>query len=101
MRYRDSSRIGPWQGRVTAFNRPTQIEFRQTLRWFGQDVLEARPTYVLESNDGATLVRHVAEGALYGIFRAMKPATAMLARRERRLIMEALKASLERAGVNA
>lgn len=96
--YRDSSRIGPWQGTVTAFSHPTQIEFGQTLRWFGREVMQARPAYLLESKEQATVVRHVAEGELCGIFRAMKPMTAMLAKRERRLTMAALKASLEPAG---
>ena len=99
--YRDSSRIGPWRGRVSTFRHPTQLEFRQTLRWFGKAVMQARPTYVLETDDGATVVRHVAEGELYGIFRAMKPMTALMAKRERRLVMEALKTSLEGADGNA
>jgi uncharacterized protein YndB with AHSA1/START domain len=93
--YWDSSRIGPWRGNIVVFERPTRIAFRQTLRWFGKDVMEARPTYLLESEHGTTTVRHVAEGELFGMFRVMKPVTALLAKRERRLILEALKSSLE------
>jgi hypothetical protein len=57
--------------------------------------MEARPTYLLESDHGATTVLHVAEGELFGMFRAMKPVTALLAKWERRLTVEALKSSLE------
>lgn len=95
MSYRDSSRLGLWHGRIAVFDHPTTIGFRQSLRWFGKDVMEARPTYVLEPDRGATRVLHVAEGELFGMFRAMKPVTALLAKRERRLILEALRSSLE------
>jgi hypothetical protein len=91
--YRDLSRLGPWRGRIVVRDRPTRLAFRQTLRWFGKDVIEARPSYVLESDQGATRVLHVAEAELFGAFRLMKPVTALLARRERRLIVEALQAS--------
>lgn len=93
--YRDSSRIGPWRGDIVVLDRPTRIAFRQTLRWFGRDVMEARPTYLLESDRGATTVLHVAEGELFGMFRVLKPVTALLAKRERRLTVEALRSSLE------
>lgn len=93
--YWDSSRIGRWRGHIDVFDRPTRLAFRQTLRWFGTNVMEARPSYLLESEHGATTVRHVAEGELFGMFRVIKPVTALLAKRERRLILEALKRSLE------
>ena len=94
-RYRDASRIGPWVGEVTEFDRPIRVAFRQTLRWFGIDVMQARPRYVLAAEDGATTVSHAAEAELFGLFRLAKPVTALLARRERRLVLTALKSSLE------
>jgi uncharacterized protein YndB with AHSA1/START domain len=96
--YRDASRIGLWRGHIAACDRPNRIVFHQRLRWFGKDVMEARPTYRLEPDHDATSVLHTAEGELLGVFRVMKPATALLARRERRLVLEALKSSLEPTG---
>jgi uncharacterized protein YndB with AHSA1/START domain len=94
-RYRDASKIGPWVGEVTEFDRPSHVAFRQTLRWLGIDVMQARPRYVLAAEDGATTVSHVAEAELFGLFRLAKPMTAFLARRERRLVLTALRKSLE------
>ena len=99
--YWDRSRIGRWRGRVVVIDRPTRIGFRQTLRWFGKDVMEARPSYLLEFEHGVTTVHHVAEGELFGVFRVMKPVTALLAKRERRLILDALTSSLESTGGSA
>jgi hypothetical protein len=39
-----------------------RIGFRETLRWFGSDLMEARPEYILEADRDKTIVHHVAEG---------------------------------------
>lgn len=93
--YVDSTWMGAFQGEVTEFEPPTRIAFRETLRWFGFSMSQARPAYVLEGDDSATVVHHVAEGQLYGWMRFMKPAAAWMANRERTSTLDSLKRSLE------
>jgi uncharacterized protein YndB with AHSA1/START domain len=93
--YFDASRMGTFQGEVTDFQPPSRIRFRETLRWFGSDVMEARPEYFLESDRDGTIVHHVAEGELFGWMRLMKPGAALLARSERARTVESLRRSLE------
>jgi hypothetical protein len=75
------------------------IGFRETLRWFGSDLMEARPNYILEADREAdrdkTIVHHVAEGELFGVMRLMKPVAALLARSERARTVKSLRRSLE------
>jgi uncharacterized protein YndB with AHSA1/START domain len=91
----DETRIGTYQGAVTEFQRPTKVSFRMILRWFGVNVMESRPTYLLEPVDGGTRVRHLAEGELYGLFRLLEPYVAIRARMERERTVATLKRSLE------
>ena len=93
--YFDASRMGTFQGEVTDFQPFSRIGFRETLRWFGSDVMEARPEYFLEADRGGTIVHHVAEGELFGWMRLMKPGAALLARSERARTVESLRRSLE------
>jgi uncharacterized protein YndB with AHSA1/START domain len=93
--YFDASRMGIFQGEVTDFQPPTRIGFRETLRWFGSDLMEARPEYFLEANQEMTIVHHVAEGDLFGWMRLMKPVAALLARSERARTVASLRRSLE------
>ena len=93
--YFDATRMGTFHGEVTDYDRPARIGFRETLRWFGSILMEARPRYVLEADRDTTNVHHVAEGELFGVMRLMKPLAAMLARSERARTVEALKRSLE------
>ena len=93
--YFDASRMGTFQGEVTDFQPPSRIGFRETLRWFGSAVMEARPEYFLETDQERTIVHHVAEGELFGWMRLMKPLAALLARRERARTVESLRRSLE------
>jgi uncharacterized protein YndB with AHSA1/START domain len=46
--YDDATRMGTFRGEVVAFDPPARIGFRETLRWFGMQLMEARPEYVLE-----------------------------------------------------
>jgi hypothetical protein len=80
---------------VTEFVSPTRIAFRETLRWFGSPITQARPEYSLEGVESATVVHHVAVGELYGWMRFMKPAAAWMANRERSRTLNSLKRSLE------
>lgn len=58
--------------------------------------MEGWPGYELEPDGSrATRVRHVARGRLFGAFKLMQPLVRILARRERRRTVGALKASLE------
>ena len=92
--YFDATRMGTFRGEVTVCQPPARIGFRETLRWFGSELMEARPAYTLEDRD-KTIVHHVAEGELFGMMRLMKPVAARLARSERTRIVESLRRSLE------
>ena len=87
--------MGSFDGEVTEFVPPTRIAFRETLRWFGSPMTQARPEYSLEGDESATVVHHVAVGELYGWMRFMKPAAAWMANRERSRTLNSLKRSLE------
>ena len=93
--YFDATRMGTFRGEVSDYEPPTRIGFRETLRWLGSDMMEARPAYTLEEDGDKTIVRHVAEGELFGMMRLIKPVAALLARSERARTLESLKRSLE------
>jgi hypothetical protein len=93
--YFDATRMGTFLGEVIAYEPPTRIGFRETLHWFGSDLMEARPEYILEADGDKTIVHHVAEGELFGVMQLMKPVAALLARSERARTVESLRRSLE------
>src|SRR3954451_19126840 len=93
--YFDATRMGTFRGEVTDYEPSARIGFRETLRWFGSDLMEARPGYILEADRDKTIVHHVAEGELFGAMRLMKPLAALLARSERARTVDALRRSLE------
>jgi uncharacterized protein YndB with AHSA1/START domain len=93
--YFDATRMGTFRGEVTDYEPPARIGFRETLRWFGSDLMEARPDYTLEAHGDKTIVHHVAEGELFGMMRLMKPLAALLARSERDRTVDSLRRSLE------
>jgi uncharacterized protein YndB with AHSA1/START domain len=93
--YFDATRMGTFRGDVTDYEPPARIGFRETLRWFGSDLMEARPEYILEADRDKTIVHHIAEGELFGMMRLMKPVAALLARSERTRTVESLRRSLE------
>jgi uncharacterized protein YndB with AHSA1/START domain len=93
--YFDATKMGTFHGEVTDYEPSARIGFRETLRWFGSDLMEARPNYVLEADRGKTNVHHVAEGELFGVMRLMKPVATLLARSERARTVKSLKRSLE------
>ena len=95
--YFDATRMGTFRGQMTDYEPPSRIGFgfRETLRWFGSDVMEARPEYFLEADADRTIVHHVAEGELFGLMRLMKPVAALLARSERGRTVKSLRRSLE------
>jgi uncharacterized protein YndB with AHSA1/START domain len=93
--YVDATRMGTFRGEITDYQPPSRIGFRETLRWFGSDLMEARPEYFLEADRDRTIVHHVAEGELFGVMRLMKPVAALLARGERTRTLESLRRSLE------
>ena len=93
--YFDASRMGTFRGEVTDYQPPSRIGFRETLRWFGSDLMEARPEYFLEADGDRTIVHHVAEGELFGLMRLMKAVAALLARSERARTLASLRSSLE------
>jgi uncharacterized protein YndB with AHSA1/START domain len=93
--YFDATRMGTFRGQITEYEPPSRIGFRETLRWFGSDLMEARPRYFLETDRDSTIVHHVAEGELFGLMRLMKPVAALLARSERARTVESLRHSLE------
>ena len=91
----DATRMGTFRGEVADFEPPSQIGFRETLRWFGAEVMEARPEYFLEADQERTIVHHVAEGELFGWMRLMKPGAALMANSERARTVASLRRSLE------
>ena len=93
--YVDASWMGTFDGEVTEFAPPTRLAFRETLRWFGSPMTQARPEYSLEEDGDATVVHHVAVGELFGWMRIMKPAAALMAKVERTRTLESLRRSLE------
>ena len=93
--YFDATRMGTFEGEVTQFVPPSRLAFRETLHWFGSGVSQARPEYVLDARDGATVVHHVAVGELFGWMRFMRPAAALMARVERNRTLDSLRRSLE------
>jgi uncharacterized protein YndB with AHSA1/START domain len=93
--YFDATRMGTFRGEVTDYESPARIGFRETLRWFGSDLMEARPNYTLEADRDKTIVHQVAEGELFGVMRLMKPVAVLLARSERARTVESLRRSLE------
>ena len=50
--YFDATRMGTFRGQITDYQPPSRIGFRETLRWFGSDLMEARPEYFLEADGG-------------------------------------------------
>jgi uncharacterized protein YndB with AHSA1/START domain len=93
--YFDATRMGTFRGHVTDYQLPSRIGFRETLRWVGVDLMEARPEYLLEADGERTVVHHIAEGELFGLMRLMKPIAALLARSERMRTVKSLRRSLE------
>ena len=93
--YFDATRMGRFRGEVIDFDPPARIGFRETLRWFGSDLMEARPNYTLQADGDKTIVHHVAEGELFGAMRLMKPVAALLAKSERARTVKSLRRSLE------
>lgn len=93
--YYDATRMGTFRGEVTEYQPPARIGFRETLRWFGADLTEARAAYVLEADEDRTIVHHVAEGELFGVMRIMKPVAGWLAKSERGRTVKSLQRSLE------
>lgn len=93
--YYDKGRMGTFKGEVSDFSKPNRVAFRETLRWLGMRVMEARPGYVLKTVDGGTQVHHVSDGQFYGVFKLMQPMAAVIARGERKRVVNALKRSLE------
>ncbi|HSD00839.1 MAG TPA: SRPBCC family protein [Gaiellales bacterium] len=93
--YFDATWMGTFRGEVTDYEPPARIGFRETLRWFGSGLMEARPVYILEADRDKTIVHHVAEGELFGMMRLMKPLAALLARSERDRTVESLRRALE------
>jgi len=93
--YFDATRMGTFRGHVTDYQAPSRIGFRETLRLFGSDLMEARPGYLLEADRERTIVHHIAEGELFGLMRLMKPLAALLAKSERTRTVNSLRRSLE------
>ena len=52
--YFDSTRMGTFRGEVTDYEPPARIGFRETLRLFGFNLMEARPNYTLEADRDRT-----------------------------------------------
>lgn len=91
----DTIRHGRADGEIVDLEKPSRVEFRQTVRVLGVNVLESRPAYTLEEREGVTRVHHVAEGRGIGVFKLLEPVFRQVARAERTRTVKALKRSLE------
>ncbi len=96
--YFDQTSAGDTPGDVAEFERPTRIVFH----WWdasssGRLKAEGWPGYRLAPiGPGSTEVRHHARLQIYGFSRLATPVYRWLARRERTVVIEALKASFDR-----
>ena len=82
--YEDVTKVGTLRGEVRDYVAPLRVAFRETLRWLGRAVMEARMEYTLRAAaDGGTEVHHVAEGELRGALGIAEPLVTKLARWER------------------
>jgi uncharacterized protein YndB with AHSA1/START domain len=93
--------FGRLDGRVSEFDPPTKVAFRQILSWRGRRIFESRPGYTLSSTASGTLVVHVAEGGFVGLLAILDSLFWPLARRERVQTVDALEASLQVDGESA
>lgn len=99
--YTDRTRLGTAKGEIAECERPKRVVFHYTARWFGRKVAEGWPGYELERDGkGGTRIHHLATARLYGPLRLLRPLFQVLARRERRLTVDALKASFEPTGLS-
>ncbi len=91
----DEGRMGTFRGEVVEYEPPQHVAYREELRWFGMPVAEALAVYDLEPTSDGTVVHHVGESTLSGVFRFMKPMVGVIARGERRRTVDSLKRSFE------
>jgi uncharacterized protein YndB with AHSA1/START domain len=96
--YVDRGRMGAFRGEVVEFERPSRVLYQEILRRRGRPMVEARMTYAFSPSGRGTLVHHVGESELHGIYRLMGPLAGVVARRERRRTVNALKAAVEASG---
>lgn len=96
--YSDRTRLGTVRGEVAVFHRPYGVVFHYRARLLGMDVMEGWPGHALvRDGDAITTVHHRAEGHLHGPFKLMQPLIRLIALRERRRTVNALRESLESA----
>lgn len=93
--FSDKVKFGKAVGEITQFQRPKKLAFRQILLVMGMEVMESRPAYNLETQNGTTVVQHHAEGDLFGGFKLFEPWVAKLAESERKRTVYALKESFQ------
>lgn len=94
--FADGTTMGTLAGRVTDFEPPRRIAFTQTLKRNGSVIFESRPENRLEPRGGGTIVHHSGEAELARSLKPIEPLVWLFARYERRRVVRALKASLER-----
>lgn len=91
----DFSNFGRLWGEVTDYAPPRMIAFRQRLTLRGFVAFESFPSYSLTSDDDHTHVDHVGRARFFGMYRMLEPVGRLMARRERRRVVDALQESLE------
>ncbi len=91
----DMIRSGHAEGEITEYDKPTHVQFRQTVYYRSIRLMESRPGYTLKSENGRTRLYHLAEGNLSGAFRILEPVVTLIARAERKRTVRNLKKSLE------
>lgn len=94
--YEDVTKLGTLRGEVSELAAPMRVVFRETLRWLGRPIMEARMEYALRLDGaGRAEVHHIADGELRGVLGLAEPVLGIVARRERQRTIDALKRSLE------
>lgn len=95
-RYTDRTWLGTARGEVVEFDRPWSVIFHYTFRLLGRTTIEGWPGYTLEPDGaGGTRLQHHAEARTYGPLRLLEPLIQLVADRERRATVQALKESFE------
>ena len=94
--YVDQTNAGPMVGEVVELEEPTRVVFRQRLSKLGLPIEEALQTNVLKPIDGGTRVHHRFDWKLFGPLRLFeKMGGARSAAKERNIVFDALKSSVE------
>jgi uncharacterized protein YndB with AHSA1/START domain len=91
----DVNRLGTMRGEVVEFQRPSLVVFKETWPPFPRPLFTGILRYELRPIGGDTLLRHISETELPGIFGLLEPGLRLVGGGERRRTVRALKRAVE------